>query len=178
MAETPEYVGYIAMSLDGFIADTDGSISWLDPFNEALTADGGDGGYGEFIAPVDAVLMGRTTYDQIMGWGWPYEDRPCYLLTRNNSATCENIAASGNIDTLHRAITAAGHKRVWIVGGGQTQRAAMDAGLFDSMQVFVMPTLLGKGLPCFASGPQHTLTLTSSEQLPGGIMHINYTFKD
>ncbi|WP_167682783.1 dihydrofolate reductase family protein [Parasedimentitalea denitrificans] len=174
----PKYVGYIAMSLDGFIADANGSVAWLDPFNKVLASDGGDGGYGDFIAPIDALIMGRTTYQQVMGWGWPYEKRPSYVLTRNTGFTGDHIAAAGDINILRAAIEGAGHNNVWIMGGGETQRAALDAGLFDTLRVFIMPTLLGQGLPCFAPGKQHNLKLTSSEQKPGGILQIDYDIED
>ena len=64
------------------------------------------------------------------------------------------------------------------MGGGKTQRAAMDAGLFDRISIFVMPTLLGRGLPCFAQGAQHNLNLTGSTQMAGGIVKLDYTFED
>jgi dihydrofolate reductase len=178
MSTNPRYHGYIAMSLDGFIADSTGSIEWLDPFNAALGADGGDGGYQDFIAPIDALILGRSTYDQVMGWGWPYDARPGYMLTRNATFSGDHIAAAGSIETLRNAINAAGHEHIWVMGGGKTQRAALDAGLFHSLKLFVMPTILGAGLPCFAPGRQHNLTLTGSAQLPGGILQIDYHIKD
>lgn len=175
MTNRPTYVGYIAMSLDGFIADANGSVDWLNPFNNAL---GDDGDYGAFIKDVDALIMGRTTYQQVMGWGWPYEDRTGYVLTHRRDFSGDNVAAAGNLETLRNAIKAQGHKNVWIMGGGETQRAALDAGMFDTLSVFVMPTLLGNGLPCFAKGPQHNLTLTATEQKPGGILKLDYAIKD
>ena len=175
---TPNYVGYIAMSLDGFIADLNGSVAWLDPFNEVLAADGGDAGYGDFIAPIDALIMGRTSYQQVMGWGWPYEQRPGYVLTRQTDLKGEHIDAAGTITELKSAIETAGHKHVWVMGGGETQRVALDAGLFDTLRVFIMPTLIGKGLPCFAPGKQHNLKLTSTVQKPGGILQIDYKIED
>lgn len=163
------------MSLDGFIADRDGSVGWLDPFNAAM---GDDGGYGEFIAEVDALVMGRATYEQVMGWGWPYEARPGHVLTRQKGFAGKHISTAGNIETLRKAIEAAGHGRVWIMGGGETQRAALDAGMFDSLRVFVMPTILGGGRPLFSPGPQHNLTLTDTRQRGGGILQIDYEIKD
>ncbi|MEP3427386.1 MAG: dihydrofolate reductase family protein [Roseibium sp.] len=178
MSNRPTYVGYIAMSLDGFIAGPDGSIEWLDPFNLALGADGSDGGYSDFIGGIDALMVGRKTYEQVMGWGWPYETRPAYVLTRDTGFSGEHVAAAGNINALGEATRKAGHKRIWVMGGGEAQRVALDAGLFDKLRVFVMPTLLGGGLPCFAPGSQHNLALLASEQMAGGILHIEYDIKD
>ena len=178
MTATPEYVGFIAMSLDGFIADEAGGIGWLDPFNAALAEAGSDGGYGAFLEGVDALLMGRLSYEQVLGWGWPYGDRPGYVLTGRHDVTGAHIKAAGCIGTLRDAIAAAGHRRVWVMGGGLAQRAALDAGLFNSLRVFVMPTILGGGRPLFAGGKQHNLHLTGCQTLAGGILQIDYDIKD
>ena len=178
MGNSVSYVGYIAMSLDGFIADENGGVDWLNPFNESLSADGGDGGYGEFISGIDALIMGRSTYEQVIGWGWPYEDRAGYVLTRKEGYTGKHIAAAGNMDMLRQAIESAAHSRVWVMGGGETQRAALDAGMFDTLRVFIMPTLLGRGLPCFAPGQQRNLELTDVIRQPGDILQIDYNIKD
>lgn len=172
------YVGYIAMSLDGFIADASGSVDWLDPFNTAMADAGNDGGYGEFIANIDALVMGRNTYEQVIGWGWPYEDRAGYVLTRGKNFAGDHVTAAGDLKTLRKAIKVNGHHNVWIMGGGETQRAALDAGMFETLRVFVMPTLLGGGLPCFAIGAQHNLSLIASEQISGGILQLDYAIKD
>ncbi|MDU8926380.1 dihydrofolate reductase family protein [Alisedimentitalea sp. MJ-SS2] len=178
MTKRPTYVGYIAMSLDGFIATPDGSVEWLDPFNEAVATDGGDGGYGDFIAGIDALITGRTTHEQVLGWGWPYGDRANYVLTRQPGYTNDHVTAAGDIDTLKDAIAQAGHKKVWVMGGGKTQRAALDAGMFDELRVFVMPTILGGGRPLFSPGRQHNLTYVSSREHGGGMLQIDYANKD
>lgn len=178
MSDRATYVGYIAMSLDGFIADANGSVEWLDPFNAVMGDAGDDGGYGEFIADIDALVMGRSTYEQVMGWGWPYEDRAGYVLTRRESFAGDHVTAAGNLDILRKAIKANGLHNVWIMGGGETQRAALDADMFETLRVFVMPTLLGGGLPSFANGAQHNLSLIASEQLSGGILQLDYSIKD
>ena len=178
MSDRTTYVGYIAMSLDGFIADANGGVEWLDQFNATMGDAGADGGYGEFIAGIDALVMGRTTYDQVIGWGWPYEDRAGYVLTHQKDFAGNHVTAAGNLETLRKAIETNGHRNVWIMGGGVTQRVALDAGMFDTLRVFVMPILLGGGLPCFAKGAQHNLSLTSSEQISGGILQLDYSIKD
>ena len=72
---------YIAMSLDGFIADRHGGVDWL----YGNTPDDNGGSYESFAAGVDTVIMGRRTYDQITAelsvGSWPYEGMDCYVLT-------------------------------------------------------------------------------------------------
>ena len=166
------------MSLDGFIATPDGSVAWLDPFNEAVTSDGGDGGYGAFIADIDALIIGRETHQQVLGWGWPYEKRASYVLTHKKDYQAPHVTAAGNIDHLKTKIEQAEHKRVWVMGGGQAQRIALDAGMFDELRVFIMPTILGSGRPLFAEGKQHNLTFVASRQHAGGMLEIEYANKD
>lgn len=165
------YVGYIATSLDGYIADAKGGVGWLDTFDAAMA---GDGGYVAFIAGIDALLMGRKTHEQVLGWDWPYGDLPSYVLTRSADYAADHVTAAGDIDTLRGAIEAAGHRTVWVVGGGETQRAALDAGMFDTLRVFVMPIILGGGLPLVAPGAQRNLTYSASQAHGGGVLQIDY----
>lgn len=170
----PAYVGYIAMSLDGYIADRDGGVGWLDPFN----ADGEAFGFNEFIATVDALLVGRVSFEQVLGWGWPYGDRPAYVATHAADYSGAHVAAAGSLTRLDTAIRAAGHKRVWVMGGGQTQRAALDAGMFASLRVFVMPLLLGGGTPLMAHGVPRRLALTACTPHTGGVVELAYAIPE
>jgi len=151
MTATPEYVGYVAMSLDGFIAEEDGGVGWLEQFDDTVPAKGA-GSYSDFIARIDALVMGRTTFEQVIGFGWPYGDLPCYVLTRDTGYSGEHVTAAGGIENLGAAIASAGHARVWVVGGGKTQRTALDAGMFDSAQVFVIADPSGQGHSTFRAG--------------------------
>jgi dihydrofolate reductase len=167
-------VGYIAMSLDGFIADRDGGVGWLDQFN----MDGEDHGYAEFIATVDALLVGRTSYEQVLGWGWPYGAVPAYVATHAGECSGEHVAAAGSLPELDAAIRAAGHRRVWVMGGGQIQRAALDAGMFESLRIFVMPLILGGGTPLFSAGVPRRLALAGCTPRAGGVVELNYAIPE
>lgn len=71
---------YIATSLDGFIAREDGSIDWLTEYENSPAT---DYGYSEFYASIGTVLMGRKTYEQVLGFGdWPYGEKNVYVFTR------------------------------------------------------------------------------------------------
>ena len=91
-------------------------------------------------------------------------------LTRADRVLIAKNTPAGGSKTGLRA----GQKTVWVMGGGKAQRLALDAGMFDSLCVFVMPVLPGSGRPCFAAGKHHNLNLVSSAELAGGILKIDY----
>jgi dihydrofolate reductase len=81
---------YIACSLDGYIARPNGSVDWLDSFNQA---GGEDYGYGDLLGRCGAIIMGANTYRQVLSFGpWPYAGIPCYVLTHRPPAP---LAAGG-----------------------------------------------------------------------------------
>ena len=130
---------YTATTLDGFIADPDNSLEWL------FTRDQDRAGllnYGEFIAGVGALAMGRTTYEWILDhefagkdpseWKWPY-DIPCWVFTNHELTVVPDAQiefVSGDVAPVHAEMVAAAEGRnVWIVGGGDLVGQFADAGL-------------------------------------------------
>lgn len=113
MAAIPhfEIVYYVAASLDGFIATPDGGIEWLQPFENT----GEDYGYAQFYASVEAVLMGRKTYEQCLQFPeWPYAGKPYWMFSRSNGNTPTNVVAE---------MRSRGIRRAWLVGGGKLAAA-------------------------------------------------------
>ncbi len=144
---------YTAASLDGFIADSENSLSWLLQFGE-----GGDTGYAEFIADVGALVMGSTTYEWVfreLGLAekpeaWPYEQPAWVLSTRQlpSVSGADLRFVSGAIRDLYpQQLSAAAGRNVWIVGGGDLAGQYADAGLLDEIIVDVAPVTLGAGAP-------------------------------
>lgn len=169
------YVGYIAMSIDGRIADGDGSMDWLTKFNDAET----DYGFAEFFAGIDVIVMGRKTYDFVATQPeWPYPDVITYVVTSRMLAYdhpgIETIAP--DFDALRRHLAGEDDVTVWVMGGGQTQRGALDADMFDEMHLFVMPVVLGSGPLAFADGAMTGAALSDHAILPGGVVRLTYTF--
>lgn len=170
------WLGYIAVSLDGRIADRAHGVAWLDAFGGGGE---GDQDYEAFYDGVDALVMGRTTYDVVLGHDlWPYPGKRCFVVTRRplDGAPGEVIAVPPDFPALRRRIEADGHAAVWIVGGGQTQRAALDAGMLDQLRVFVMPVLVGGGPLLFAEGALTPARLTHSRIWPQGVVELGYAF--
>ena len=83
MSARPQCSVYIATSIDGYIARLDGSLDWL----ARVEAEGEDYGYASFFAGVDVLVIGRNTYDTVLGFGqWPYEGKRCVVLTNRPAA--------------------------------------------------------------------------------------------
>jgi dihydrofolate reductase len=138
-------VYYAAVSADGFIATTDGGVQWLDPFDSV------DLGYDAFFARVGAVVMGRTTYDQSLTFGpWPYPDRRGLIVTTrpiSGLPTGVSAVSPHELPQALAALRAGTPLDVWMVGGGRTARACLDAGALDELELYVVPRLLGDGIP-------------------------------
>ena len=166
---------YVAVSLDGFIATADGSVAWLDPFN------GEDFGYDAFLSEIGTVVLGRATYDQIRGFGdWPYPGKQAYVVTSSAlSDAPDGVQAHGDdFDGLARRLRSETGKDIWIVGGGRTAAGFLAAGALDRIELFVMPVLLGTGIPFLPAASTSTpLVLTASEAGPRGVVKLIYSIE-
>ena len=163
------------MSIDGRIADGAGRMDWLTQFNDPEN----DYGFADFFGNIDAMVMGRSTYEFVASQPiWPHPGMKTYVVTsqllHTENEDIEMIAPDFN--ALRDRLNRTGATTIWIVGGGQTQRGALDADMFDEMQLFVMPVVLGSGPLVFADGPMTSATLTDHATLPGGIARLTYTF--
>lgn len=165
---------YIALSLDGYIADRDGGVAWLDNHVDAAE---GDYGYADFYESVGALAMGRTTYDQVLGFGdWPYPGKPTYVFTHDGPDTTHPHAQFVT-DAPARFVADAswGEGDLWLVGGGQLVAAFREAGLIDEYVLTVVPVLLGAGVPLFAGEqPEAALRLADVQHWPSGVVQLRY----
>lgn len=165
---------YIAASVDGFIATEDGGVSWLEKFQR----DGGDeGGYEEFFASVDCLLMGSKTYEQVLGFGaWPYGQKPTYVVTRRDlPRTNEAVELfDGPVDELAERLTRE-YEHVWLVGGAQLAQTVLRSNRIDRLHLSLVPVLLGRGIPLFDdAGETHELTLLDTIARDSGIVELRY----
>lgn len=153
---------YIAVSLNGYIADQSGGVAWLNQ----LPAQEEDG-YPEFIAQVDTIIMGAATYGQIVTelspGEWPYQEQKTYVLTHQPGRADEEnhiIFTSCPPGHLVEQLKEQKGKNIWICGGAQTARQFIRAGLVEEYRLTIAPVLLGKGIPLFEEdGPQKQLSL-------------------
>lgn len=169
---------YIATSLDGFIARKDGSIDWLEALPNPNKI---DYGYMDFYETIDTVIMGRKTYDHILGFDvpWPYEKCTTYLATRESDyqpPTPQTKVIQGETGAATRSIMQEGGKDIWLVGGGQLVAFFLNEGLIDEMMLFIIPTIIGEGIPLFPSPvKESSFQLKSTEHYETGAALLHYT---
>ncbi len=168
---------YIATSLDGYIARSNGSVDWL-PMGEADE----DFGYADFYESVDVLAMGRTTYEQVLSFGeWAYPGKPSYVFTRQalTSDRPDVFFTSILPDQFVRERALQGWHRIWLVGGAALIADFMKLDLVDQYILSIMPVILGNGIPLFSSpNPETALQLTDVQQYRSiGVMQLTYEIK-
>ncbi len=155
---------YVAMSTDNFIARDDGDVSWLDEQG----IDMNETGYDEFIASVDALVMGRATYDFVYQYGsWPYGDLKTWVCTSSELNVLEGaqINVARDIETVMREAKERDCKHMWLVGGGALASAFYEQCLLTDLDISVMPCVLDAGIPLFARQTLSDLPMARKEVL-------------
>lgn len=146
---------FIATSLDGYIADKNGSLDWL---NEIPNPENNDMGYMEFMSTVDALVMGRTTVEIVCGFDvdWPYT-KPVFVLSNTLTQLPNNLIekaflVKGTLTHVLKQIHKKGYYRLYI-DGGTTISSFLKEDLIDEMVLTTIPVLLGGGPSLFSELP-------------------------
>jgi dihydrofolate reductase len=167
---------FVGTSVDGFIARLDGRLDWL--------PDGGGEphGYDEFIATVDAIVIGRNTFEIVLGFdAWPYGDKRVVVLSSRPVDLSVALARGGAVEHTGGSpaevvahLTASGAHHLYVDGGITIQRF-LRAGLIDRMVITRVPVLIGDGIPLFGSLP-HDIPLhhVSTRTFPSGLVQSEY----
>lgn len=169
---------YIATSLDNFIARRDGGIDWLPGEEDAV--EGEDYGYQEFMDSVDAIVMGRNTFELSLSFGaWPHGEKPVVVLSSRPmdipddiAATVESISASPR--EVVRRLAGRGFGQLY-VDGGRTIQGFLGEGLIQRLIITRVPVLIGAGIPLFGPLP-HDIRLRHVEtrQFGNGLVQSEY----
>ncbi len=137
------------MTLDGYIADENDQLTFLDPYNENELA---KKSYQDLMERTDVLFIGRKTYDVVskLVKEWPYPNHHTYVFTSKPDADTKNITFTSQdtkelIDTLEMSPG----KDIWIVGGGKLVQSLIEKDLIDEYHIAIAPILLGKGTPLF-----------------------------
>ncbi len=164
---------FVGTSLDGFLARPDGGLDFLSA--------GGDEphGYEEFVATIDAMVIGRKTYEIVLGFSpWPYGEKPVFVLS---SRPLPRIPEEGKVERLSGEpaailadLSARGFRHLY-VDGGITIQGFLRAGLIDRLIVTHVPVLIGEGIPLFGPLERDILLChVRTRTFPSGLVQSEY----
>jgi dihydrofolate reductase len=168
----------MGMSIDGYIATTDGMPALV---RAADFVPGASHGYPEFIVGCDAVAMGRETFLPALGAPeWPWADMAVYVLSSRPlpaGTPPSVVTAASPADLVQRLRSRGSDGDVHLVGGPRTIQALQDDGALDSLEVVVLPLLLGDGVPLWPHGgtPPALRLLSEPRTFPDGSVELRYS---
>jgi dihydrofolate reductase len=180
---------YCASTLDGFIAETDDTIDWLQKYEGSFEGDGVEpikGAYDRFYEGVGALVMGSATYEFVLGelaegGEWSYKGKPTWVLSSRDlpkpggEEVDVRIVNAKVPDLYDEMIAAAGERSLWVVGGGNVASQFADASLLDELLVTVVPVVLGEGKPLFDRRlPGGPMQLAGTRTFDSGMVELRY----
>jgi len=166
---------FVGASVDGFIARLNGDLDWLPHDPEPH-------GYDEFIASVDTIVMGRKTFEIVLGFGtWPYGKKLVVVLSRQRVDVSPAVARGGLVEQMggsptdivsHLAARGAQHA---YVDGGITIQRFLRAGAVNRLIITRVPVLIGEGIPLFGTVPKDIpLRHVATRSYPSGLVQSEY----
>ncbi len=168
---------FIATSLDGFIARANSDLDWL-PQDQSE-----DHGYNAFFSSIDTMLMGRKTYETILGFSpFPYEGKRVVVCSRTLTAAPDHLIGklefrAEPLPDLVKMLKADGAKHIY-ADGGQIITALLEAGLVNRLVLTRVPVLLGSGIPLFgALSADITLQHIETKSFVNGLVQSVYEIK-
>ena len=166
---------FVGASVDGFIARLNGDLDWL-------PHDAEPHGYDEFIASVDAIVIGRKTFEIVLGFDtWPYGQKLVVVLSSQHVDLSVAVARGGVVEQMGGSLTdivsnltARGVQHAYVDGGVTIQRF-LRAGLVDRLVVTRIPVLIGEGIPLFGTVPKDVpLRHVMTRSYPSGLVQSEY----
>ena len=167
------------MSLDGFIAGPNDELDWLD---ELEHIEGVDYGYAEFMATVDALVMGRRTFETVVSLveEWPYE-KPVIVMSSTLSELPGHVTDCELFSGSPIEVIAEAEARGWTklyVDGGRLASSFANEGLLDELIVSVLPVALGEGVAVFGALADHTwVDLVATDTFANGMVQHTYKLR-
>jgi dihydrofolate reductase len=170
-------LGYIATSLDGFIATEGDSLDWLFEYNDL---DLGEYDYRNFIKRIETIVMGRGTYDFLArdNSPWAYGEQRVLVVTSKPIPNPKgHLETRRDVDDLIAELRGLSDGDVWVLGGGRLQMAFIERCALDAIEIYVMPELIGAGRPLFPpTGFRTRLRLLQANALGRGCVRLHYAF--
>jgi dihydrofolate reductase len=184
MANTESRVTlHMVASLDGFIARQDGRVDWLETADEFAGGDTMDSGVVEaFLETIDCYVMGSRTYETALsfearGFGWPYGDKPTFVLTRRELPRTRDTVTfhSGDLAPFVNGRLRPAFRTIWFVGGGVVSGECLRLGLADEVRYSILPVLIGEGIPFFGKLDRDiALHLAEVKAYVSGMVELRY----
>lgn len=136
----------VAASLDGYISRLDGSVDFLDHANTDWAEE-----FKKFTNEIDVIVMGRTSYDQMLSFGpYPFSDKKTYVLTSREAEEKENFTFTDmEIEDLIIEMKKVSKKKIWLFGGAKVIKQFVELNMVDEYMITITPILLGTGIPLF-----------------------------
>ena len=165
-------------SLDGFIAKNDGDIGWMrsiDTYQEGKTLT--DEYVAEFLESIDCYVMGARTYEHALELGWPYGDKPVFVLSHSHRTSEKGKVQfySGNLSVLVKDHLKSNYRNIWMVGGSELTKEFIRHDLADEIVLSIMPVLLGDGTLFFDFlGTEKQLHLLDLVAYKDGMVELTY----
>ncbi len=163
---------FIAMSLDGYIAREDGGLDWLD----RVERPGEDYGYAKFFVTIDALVIGRATYETALRFPeWPYAGKLVLVMTHHTPQPRHGeLFVSGTPREVYETLEREGCEHAY-VDGGVVIRQFLASRLLDELTISIIPILLGSGIRLFDPDVgEHALELLESRSWPSGLVQVRY----
>jgi dihydrofolate reductase len=164
---------FVGTSLDGFIARANGDLDFLPP------GGGEPHGYDEFMATVDALVIGRKTFETVLPFpSWPYGEKPVFVLSTRPLAPAPTGAVvermSGAPEEIVSQLAGRGIQHVYVDGGITIQRF-LRAGLIQRLIITRVPVLIGSGIPLFGfTGRDIVLKHVATRPYASGLVQSEY----
>jgi dihydrofolate reductase len=167
---------YIAASLNGKIAEKDGSVDWLYVKENEEEV---DYGYEKFYESIDTTVQGSSTYKKVESWGidFPYPDKKNYVITRNKNLVDNQDVEfiSDNHLKFIKDLKIKNGKDIWLIGGGQINTMLLNEGLIDELHLFCMPIILSDGVELFEGLPNRKdIELIETKAHDSGAIEMKY----
>ena len=182
---------HVVASLDGFIANKENTVAWMDSPGDVYengVAEGDTGIDGDdTIGSIDCFVLGSRTYEHALELGWPYGDTPTIVVTSRKLPSNRTSVEfhSGELTKLVDEVLAPrfrkepdknqGRANIWLVGGAKLCQSFLRLGLVDEIRLMIAPVTLGEGLPLFSdSAVQQKWHLKNVVGYKNGYVELTY----
>lgn len=172
MSATNDAVAMVAVTLDGYLCRPDGAVDFLDEYE----ADEGD--HEDFFASIGGLILGSTSYEQAVGFGWLWHETPTLVLTTRSDLPVPDGAdvrfSSQPTGEAIRSFQEEIDGRLWVFGGGKVITDGLLAGAVDTLDLNVVPEAIGEGIPLFANEVPGPFKLVETNAYSNGIVRLVY----